>query len=324
MRLRAMAAITTSFLLTFAAAAAPEAFELGAQNADQRPGGKEADSISGDYVLRNDLIEAVISSDAPRRKADMGTFWGQITPGCLYDLTLRGADNDQITIFSPSRQQGDVSHVRIINHGHDGIAAVETVVSAESNGGLYKRHEYRLRDDWQGLLIVTVLENDSDEAKTVNPGDVWKAVQRVGTARGITFGGPVDPADRSGYAYAWIDDEGWTVPDGDLALEPGDGVRYARFIAVGRSPAEAFGAVAAFRGDATGTVKGRVADTGKNAIPSARLEVKLDDETLRIYPDDTGAFEVSLPVGAYDVETIDMGRPSLHGQVVVGEAGAEF
>ena len=123
-----MAAITTSFLLTFAAAAAPEAFELGAQNADQRPGGKEADSISGDYVLRNDLIEAVISSDAPRRKADMGTFWGQITPGCLYDLTLRGADNDQITIFSPSRQQGDAPHAHqdeSVQGGDDGWHALQ-------------------------------------------------------------------------------------------------------------------------------------------------------------------------------------------------------
>ena len=101
----------------------------------------------------------------------MGTFWGQVTPGCLYDLTLRDADNDQITIFSPSRQQGDVSHVRIISHGHDGVAAVETVVSAESNGGLHKRHEYSLRDDWQGLLIVTALENDSGEVKTINPAD---------------------------------------------------------------------------------------------------------------------------------------------------------
>ena len=113
------------------ATALPEAFELGAANMEERPGGKEADSIAGDFVLRNDAIEAVISSDAPRRKANMGTFWGQISPGCLYDLTLRGADNDQITVFSPSHQRGDVSHVRITSHGHDGLAAIETAVSAE-------------------------------------------------------------------------------------------------------------------------------------------------------------------------------------------------
>ena len=83
MRLHVLTALMASLviiLITPAAFAATEAFELGEANADQRPGGKEADAIAGDYVLRNDLIEAVISSDAPRRKADMGTFWGAITP----------------------------------------------------------------------------------------------------------------------------------------------------------------------------------------------------------------------------------------------------
>lgn len=321
MRLSALVAFIVSVSVTSAAFAGTEAFELGEANADQRPGGKEADAIVGDFVLRNGLIEAVVSSDAPRRKADMGTFWGAITPGCVYDLTLRGADNDQITIFSPSRQQGDVSHVRITSHGRDGAASVETVVSAESNGGLYKRHEYTVRDGWQGLLIVTVLENDSAETKTVAPGDVWKAVQRVGVARGVTFGGPVDPADRSGYAYAWVSHEGSTVPDGDLTLEPGERVKYARFLAVGRSPAEAFGVVAAFRGDVTGTVTGRIADAADAPILTARVDLKVDDATLRAYPDDSGAFRFALPVGVYQGEALDIGRPTRRLTLEVADGG---
>jgi hypothetical protein len=300
------------------AAALPEAFELGSQNADARPGGKEADSIAGDFILRNDAIEAVISSDAPRRKADMGTFWGAITPGCLYDLTLRGADNDQITIFSPSRQQGDVSHVRIISHGHDGLAAVETVVSAESNGGLYKRHEYRLRDGWHGVLILTAIENDSDEPKTIKTADVWKAVQRVGSVRGITFGGPVDPADRSGYAYGWIEDGPWVVPPSELTLQPGEGARYARFLAVGASPAAAFGVVASYRGDAVGTVVGSLADAGA-PIRTGSVDVTVDEKTLRIYPDDDGLFELDLPVGSYEGDAIDIGRTTQRVTVDVTE-----
>ncbi len=305
--------VLTALIATVAyaqfAAALPEAFELGAQNMEERPGGKEADSIAGDFVLRNDAIEAVISSDAPRRKADMGTFWGQITPGCIYDLTLRDADNDQITIFSPSRQQGDVSHVRITNHGHDGVASVETVVSAESNGGLYRRHEYSLRDDWRGVFIATALENDSSEVKKLSTGDVWKAVQRVGTARGITFGGPVDPADRSGYAYAWIEDGPWVVPPTELTLQPGEGIRYARFLAVDQSPAAAFGAVAAFRGDAVGTVVGSISEAPGAPITTGYIALEVDDATLRIYPDDDGSFELDLPVGSYVGEAADIGRP---------------
>jgi hypothetical protein len=67
---------------------ATEAFEVGRDRRDSLPGGKEADGIVGDFIMRNNLIEAVISSDAPLRKADMGGWWDAVSPGCLYDLTL--------------------------------------------------------------------------------------------------------------------------------------------------------------------------------------------------------------------------------------------
>ena len=101
--------------LAISAHAAPEAFEVGPGQKDQLPQGKEADGIVGDFILRNDKVEAVISGNLPLRRANMSTFYGAdgITPGCLYDLTLRGANNDQLTIFSPSHQQGPVSWVRV-------------------------------------------------------------------------------------------------------------------------------------------------------------------------------------------------------------------
>ncbi len=93
-----------------------QAFEIGPKNTGELPGGKEADGIIGDFVLRNGEVEAVISGDLPLRRANMSTFYGTggLTPGCLFDLTLRGANNDQLTIFGPHNQRGDVSHVRII------------------------------------------------------------------------------------------------------------------------------------------------------------------------------------------------------------------
>ena len=36
--------------------------------------GKEADGIVGDFILRNDLVEAVIAQNAPYRKANMKIF----------------------------------------------------------------------------------------------------------------------------------------------------------------------------------------------------------------------------------------------------------
>src|SRR5580692_8284357 len=116
--------IISLFATAIFAHAAPEAFEVGPAQKDQLPQGKEADGIIGDFILRNDKIEAVISGNLPLRRANMSTFYGSngITPGCVYDLTLRGANNDQLTIFAPAQQQGAVSWVRVVKDGHDGEA----------------------------------------------------------------------------------------------------------------------------------------------------------------------------------------------------------
>src|SRR5688500_12054233 len=104
------------WLIGATAHAAPRAMEITDEQKTLLPRGKEADGIVGDYLLRNDLVEAVISANLPLRRANMSTFYGAggMTPGCLYDLTLRGTNNDQITIFSPASQQGRVSWVRIV------------------------------------------------------------------------------------------------------------------------------------------------------------------------------------------------------------------
>ena len=105
--------ILLSFFLTFIfqIQGKIEILEITQDLVENLPKGKEADGIIGDFVLRNNLIECVIASSAPDRKANMGAFWGAngMTPGCLYDLCIRGSENDQLTIFSPSRQQGEIS-----------------------------------------------------------------------------------------------------------------------------------------------------------------------------------------------------------------------
>ena len=53
-----------------------EVFEISPRNLDQLTGGKEADGIIGDFILRNDRIEVLIGGGAPDRKANMGAFWG--------------------------------------------------------------------------------------------------------------------------------------------------------------------------------------------------------------------------------------------------------
>lgn len=301
---------------------APEAFETGPHNVDQLPGGKEADGIMGDFILRNGLVEAVISCDKPLRKANMGTMWGAVTPGCLYDLTLRGEDNDQLTCFLPSNQQGPVSYVRIAGDGSDGTASVEAVVTAANNGGIYKRHTYTLEDGWQGLAIRTLFRNEGDEAAEISVKDYWKPMQRVDTAMGITFGDSVDPADKVGYAYAFFDYDGAEIPEGDtVRLAPGDEITLLRGFSAGRSPAEAFGLLASLKKDC-GTVSGRVVDSNGDPAVSASVIFTVDGVPVTAYPGDEGTFEVRLPAGDYDVRVADLGRPDAMKTITV-RAGSE-
>ena len=141
------------FALVTSAFAKVEVFEISKNNVDLLPKGKEADGIIGDFVIRNTLIECLIGGSADNRKANMGAFWGAdgVTPGCLYDLCLRGSKNDQLTIFSPSRQQGKVSYVRPSPGGN----GVEVVVSSALSGSLFKRHLYQVKENEAGITIDT-------------------------------------------------------------------------------------------------------------------------------------------------------------------------
>ena len=212
----------------------PEAVEVGRSNKEALPGGKEADGILADFVLRNDLIEAVIAGDSPNRKANMGANWSAVTPGCLYDLTLRGSDNDQLTIFAPSDQQGAVTHVRILEGVDDGSTRIEVLVSAASNDGLAKRHVYELQEGWQGLLISTTVRNETDEVRQVATKDRISQLSDHHDVSGVTVADANDPAVKVGYAYGWVSGDGLVTPAESLELQPGEEVTYARFMAVGQ------------------------------------------------------------------------------------------
>ena len=121
----------------------------------------------------------------------MGAFWGEngVTPGCLYDLTLRGTDNDQLTIFSPSKQQGRVSYVKIGENGK----SVETHVSAALSGGLTKTHIYALEDDQSGLTITSILKNGTKEKISGPINDSWTRFRESSRMGVVEWADSVDP-----------------------------------------------------------------------------------------------------------------------------------
>jgi len=312
-------------LLAVTAHAAPQALEIAVADRDQLPRGKEADGIIGDFLLRNDKVAAVISGNLPLRRANMSTFYGEtgITPGCLYDLTLRDVPNDQLTVFCPSGQQGAVSWVRVLKDGTQGEAVVETAVTGAVGGGLARRHEYRLCDGWSGVLITTTLKNETDAPRKTTTSDKWTNFKRTGSALGIEWADAIDPADKAGYAHGRVNDE---VPPATITLQPGEEVKFSRFLAVGTSPLAAFGEVAAQHGP-VGKVSGVVRDaTGAPAL-DAQISLRplgAAGRALGIaYPDAQGRYAFSAPPGEYEVEFSDLGRESLTRKITVTAARPE-
>ena len=141
-----------------------------------------------------------LSAESSNRKANMGAFWGQrVTPGCLYDLTLRGTNNDQLTIFSPSKQQGRISYIKI---GNDQKSVI-TYVSPALSGGLTKTHTYSIEEGEYGISVTSKLFNGTTEKISGPINDSWTRFRESGKFGEVEWADSVDPSHKCGYAYVW-------------------------------------------------------------------------------------------------------------------------
>lgn len=312
-----------SLLIPVSLTASPDAFEIGEANYEELPEGKEADGIVGDFVLRNDKVEAVVSGNLPLRRPNMSAFYGEgnETPGCLYDLTLLGAANDQITIFTPCAQRGPVNYVRVVPVGETpGAAAIETVTSGAKGGGIARRHTYELRDGDQGLLIVSVFENTSDKEQKVSLTDGWTQMREKGSVKGIQWADSIDPSAKCGYAFGWVTEGGAEIPKSNEAtLRPGEKLTVARFLAVGTSPAQAAGLVAEKRTpDKVGKIEIQLSDPDGKPVTEGRVGIQLADEKMvYAYPDDTGLVNLYWPAGEHKLSIEDIGRDTVADSITV-------
>jgi hypothetical protein len=298
------------FLLVVPLSAA-EVFEAALGRETELIKGKEADGILGDFVLRNDKVEALISQNAPNRRANMSTFYGEdgVTPGAMYDLTLRGANNDQLVIYSPCGH-GHVSYVKIANVKEAGSAAVESVTTAAKNGGVFKRHEYRVKDGVQGIFISTVLRNETDKPQKTFTKDDFTRFDSTGiTSDGIRWADAINPAHKCGYAFAMLKVTGIEKVTDTIELQPKQEVVISRFFAVGTSPAQAVGEVRQVKGDKVTVVSGQIYDETGKGVMSASILVPEGESTVSGYPDAEGKFSLKLPAGITELTVTDLGRP---------------
>lgn len=297
-------------------AAGVEVIEIGKEQFQILPGGKEADGIVGDFVLRNDRIEVVISGNLPLRRPNMSAFYGDgnETPGCLYDLTLKGQNNDQITIFCPANQKGPVNYVKSYIGSKRQRVGVETMVTAAKKDGISRQHLYLLEDGWQGVLIETHLRNETDKEAKVSVQDLWTQMRVKGNVKGIQWADAINPAHKCGYAFAWVEDGGSTIPAGNsVTLRPGEKMKLARFFAVAESPAAAVGVVATFRdAKSTGGVKVTFSSADENPVADAKVLIKVGDApAVPAYPNAEGVAEFAFLVGAFEATAEDIGRDSV-------------
>ncbi|MDB6034454.1 MAG: hypothetical protein JWM16_4792, partial [Verrucomicrobiales bacterium] len=307
--------------------ALPQAFEVGPFEADELPKGKFAEGIIGDFILRNDKVEAVVSGNFSNRRANFKTFRGTngVNSGDLYDLTLRGTDNDQLTIFAPDHQVGPVSWVRIVKPGTDGEAVIETVVTASKNKGIYKRHEYRIKDGWPGVLITTTVKNERNHTYFSWTDDVWTSFGRSGVLGGIAWGDAVDPADKTAYAYGYTESTPNITSPTSFSLNAGTTATWSRFLAVGNSPADALSKVTAFRVEPVGTFTGTIKDRAGVPVTTAQIMLRPENTYYKEcigYTDEKGRFSFQLPPGVYEIELTDQGRQSISNKIALKAKGS--
>lgn len=284
-----------------------EAVEIGKAQTDLLPTGKEADGIIGDFVMRNEKIHSLISGNLPLRRANMATEYAFPTPGCLYDLDLRGTNNDQITVFRPGGQGGEVSYVRIASDGRDGAAVVESVRTAAKGEGLFTRHEYRLEPGWQYILVTSTYRNESKAIKKITPPPVWKEFSQQWEIGDIRVGDSIDPFDKRAYAWGLLPQQAEPSSPKEAQLQPGEQRVYKVALAVADSPLAAYGILASLKGSA-GEVSGAVKDSAGLPAVRASLLVNVEGSILPAYPDAAGNLAFRLPLGDYKARLLDIGR----------------
>ncbi len=167
---RVLATLVLWLVLFVAHVRATDLVQLNAENWDQfAPNGKEVDCIYGDYVLRNDLIVAVIGEPKSGRDANMTV---RNVGGAVIDLTCRDHSNDQLSAFYPGAAAYSLAVVD--SKWTDTSAELHLRADAEPEKPQVDVH-YRLQDGDESLLIETRFTNPHAEPIEFEAQDSMRA-----------------------------------------------------------------------------------------------------------------------------------------------------
>jgi len=307
--------------------AAPEVFQVSPGDIAALPGGKEADGIRGDFVLRNDRISLLIAAATRTRRGSMTL--GHCS-GALLDASPRDQKNDHWTALYPGSHEWPMTVATIVQDGSDGEAILRVEKPASPGDPLYVGHDYALRAQEEYVRITTLFRNEG--RLPLRP----PCLDRVRT-EGLT--GNVSPQGE--FAYWWDKFDraayGLTVARGEVQfgpprtwygsevrysewaadpLAPGEERRFTRFFLIGETPTELGRMAKALRREKTGILRGVVVDSDGLVVeadvnialeflsPGGGLALPLPTRT-----DARGTFQAWLTPGAYTVTVESLGRP---------------
>ncbi|MBI1389828.1 MAG: hypothetical protein GC154_15420 [bacterium] len=279
------------------------AFAIRSSEWEDAPQGLAAEWSTGDWALRNGDIALVIAGE------------GQPHAGCIIDLAMSRSRHDELVLFAPLMLDVTVETIGVEIDPNGGVARV--IVNSHSND-LRIMYRYELRPRWRGVLITTSVENRGVQPASIPTGEIVAGVTDPKVLRDVHIVDSVDPAMRTGYAYAWIAQPGAPVPGERVSIEPEATVSFARFLAPGDSPAYAFGIVnRVLRPEEVGGMTGEALDGNSKPVDGATIRIQVDGQWLNAYPDADGYVMLPMPNGAFDIKAYAPGRPQERDTAVV-------
>ena len=146
-----------------------EAVQLDAANwAEFASGGKEADAIYGDFVLRNKHVVAVIAQPLQGRHANLTV---RDVGGCLIDLSVRSLPSDQLSAFYPGAKFIAFRSATIVKDDKTPGSVAVQVTAAATEDRPAIRVTYHLAPGSPFLVITSKFTNESAAPQVVTLTD---------------------------------------------------------------------------------------------------------------------------------------------------------
>lgn len=306
----------------------PEVFQVVPSRLDALPGGKEADGILGDWVLRNERVEVLVAAPGEGRKAHLTS--GR-TSGALLDATLRGAHNDQFGILFPGGKNWAMDRAIVVEDGRHGEAILRLVKEATAEDPLFVATDYSLRAGEPWLKVSTLLVNRGEKSLPQAAMDLVRIDGLFeGPAGTLPLAYAYDPYERAAYGIAVAKGQmevqvqqsrralvlRYGVPSGaEGVLGPKESVRFTRYFLIGETPAEILHLAQLLRGEPMGALHGIAVDREGKPIDDGRVECwPLGGDLSPLYKpvltftDPQGHFRAWLPPGRWRVQVRSLGR----------------